>query len=363
MFTLPKIELLEYSFKRQQFLLEWLNSSILQNKLLDDIEEEYIPDGTITEEQLAKLKTLINPFDDNIQPGEIRLLSSAIVPDSQRPYYAAVIKQWEEDMVLIAPYSPFTVPATTGEFLTGREDFSLATLELWNARTVPIVLLNKSWLVDQLSETEQKEAFAVFANITSGKDLPEELRDRAGIPIVNPKDPRIEYQKEEAALLAPLQNRIQMYENFYQGITDSFSDIEKSAETLEFQLAADDNEASESKCIIFSGEAQEMMTETFIHSAEKHGEVLNLYKGDRFIPIDPDTKYTTEIQWQIPKKTDLKNGMILIAIDIKTKNIIGTGSVEEEGKEKFAAVKIHYPGIKRVISSINDIILTAVNIQ
>ena len=196
--------------KKEQ-LKQWLCLWYGQ-KELELPEDDESSDGTITPEDMKELKSLVRPFDTNIKVGEIRMLSSELV-EADRPYYIAVIKEWDADMVLIAPYAPFPVPATQYELETGRDHFSLAVLECWNTRSILTQLLEKSWVVDKLSKQEMEEAFAVFSSSFTGRPLPKELEDRVGLPIVNPKDPRIQYQNQEMELIAPLTRKSMELDN------------------------------------------------------------------------------------------------------------------------------------------------------
>jgi len=146
-----------------------------------------------------------HPFDaDLLATGQIRLLGPGVLPQSRRPVYVAVLSEWEDGMFLIAPFGPFMEPATTSEWLTGRDAFPLRVLCLWNAHTVPRSSLAESWEVDDLSPQELADARSVFDHVFTGDPLSDRLLDRVGCPVVHPNDPRIAYQQEEARQMAPL---------------------------------------------------------------------------------------------------------------------------------------------------------------
>jgi len=209
-----------------------------------------------------------------------------------------------------------------------------------------------------MTEKEIYDAISVY----KGSTRPQEIMNRTGIQIFNKMDPRNEYHKLESDLLNPLKNRIKMYNAFISNIPKQFSVLKDTTENLNFSLAADSNEPRESKCIFIKKPTQDIFVENIIASAEKNAMILSLHEGDHFTPLNPNTKFTNEIQWQIPETSEFSNGTILFGIDTKTKNIIGTGSVEYINDEKFAAVKIHYPALKRTIPTVNDIMLIAVDI-
>jgi hypothetical protein len=120
--------------------------------------------------------------------------------------FVAVFGDWDEGEVLMAPFSPFSVPATTGEWLTGRTTPVLRVLEIWNARSVPTAALEESWLVDDLTHAECKAAWHVFEHEALGKPLASEFDQQVGPPLVHPDDPRRQYLDEEFTRLAVLQS-------------------------------------------------------------------------------------------------------------------------------------------------------------
>lgn len=337
----------------------WLMLWYAQNDMEEENDDVYTPDGTITEEQLAKLKTLVNPFDTNVQTGEIRLLSSAVVPDSKRPYYAAIIKQWDDDVMLIAPYAPFTVPATTGELKTGRKHFSLATLELWNARTVPTVFLRKSWLVDKLTEGETDDAFAVFAHASTGNELPEKLADRIGLPIVNPKDPRIEYQRLETELLTPLLEKSLEYEKVIHELklVDNIEPLVKSAyDFIRLPQAAKSGESASkvSRCI----HTKKSLVEIFKQCVVKESKLITMSqaKSITFDPINPESTNQKTLLWELPEELNMNGDELLFVLDMKSNSFVGIGEILEEDRI-IRLTKISSDFIKRKIAHADELLL------
>lgn len=152
---------------------------------------------------------MVREFDRTVAVGQVRLLSPELTPDTDRPVFVAVFGDWAEGEVLMAPFSPFSIPATPGEWLTGRTTPVLQVLQVWNARSVPSASLAESWHVDDFTRQECKNAWLVFEHEAFGKALASELEQQVGPPLIHPDDPRRTYQDDEVALLAQFQSRAQ----------------------------------------------------------------------------------------------------------------------------------------------------------
>jgi hypothetical protein len=182
-----------------------LSTAALAAEFVKRLASEKTPDlrgGGADEEAMRKL---VRPFDRPVAVGQVRLLSPELTPDTDRPVFVAVFGDWDEGEVLMAPFSPFSVPATAGEWLTGRTTPVLRVLEIWNARSVPTAALAESWLADDLTHAECKGAWHVFEHEALGKPLAPEFEQEVGPPLVHPEDPRRRYQHEEVAALAMFQ--------------------------------------------------------------------------------------------------------------------------------------------------------------
>jgi hypothetical protein len=68
-------------------------------------------------------------------------------------------------------------------------------------------LLERSWVSGSLSDGELMAAHTLFWGMTQGEDLPNKLACRIGAPIVDPADPRIEYQGEQTRTLGYISSR------------------------------------------------------------------------------------------------------------------------------------------------------------
>jgi hypothetical protein len=154
------------------------------------------------EQKLDAAEDPNNPFPAR---GQIRLLSKKISPPViEQPVYVAIISDWEDGLVLVAPFTTFQAPATTGEVFSGRSDPPLKVLSLTATISASPFLLTQSWFVDTLSEEQMTQIWHVFRHITTGAELPDSVQAKVGAPIINPLDPRIRHEQEMVSMLAPL---------------------------------------------------------------------------------------------------------------------------------------------------------------
>ena len=145
---------------------------------------------------------LVSPTDSSpAVPGQIRLLRPSTPAAFRRPVYVAVLRGEPDDHCLAAPFGPFAVPATPGEWTTGRSVPVLRVLCLWNARAMPAASLGNSWIVDSLTASELPAALAVFSHAASGTCLPRDLLNTVGPPVQHPDDPREAYLARYSAFM------------------------------------------------------------------------------------------------------------------------------------------------------------------
>jgi hypothetical protein len=207
---LPRMRMIAVPESQRLNSARWLQEWQIEQQLLssgsgDDIVFEHIPDADDVPRQAFVWPKPAEPSESLAPaPGQIRLLSPEIRPDDLRPVYAAVISDWDEGLLLVAPFSEFKSPATRGEFLTGRPEPPLSVLCSGFAVSVSMTVLSRSWHVDEMDEALTKAAWQVFWHAATGDKLPTELQSRVGAPIVHPFDPRIAYQRRLSALMAPL---------------------------------------------------------------------------------------------------------------------------------------------------------------
>jgi hypothetical protein len=188
----------------QRWLVEWKMAEDTAGETTETLEE---PASHL--KVAGARESLVAPFDKT-EPvrGEVRLLSSRLLPSAKRPVYVLVMGDWEDGLKLVAPFGPMLEPATPGELKTDRPEFCLSVLCLWNAHSVPVSRLQWGWVVDHLPENTVEEAWSVFRHAATGSPLTAALEERVGLPILDPEDPRTIYQAREFNFLSPLSEGI-----------------------------------------------------------------------------------------------------------------------------------------------------------
>ena len=167
---------------------------------LDSLPDEPLP-FTVDAERLA---AAVAPRDPAVEPGQIRILSPSLVADDFAFPFVAVLDRWMADLWLVAPFSPYSTPATPGEMASGVQFAGRRVLQCWNARTAHESLVSQSRVVGVLGESVRKDALALFRHIASGTALPESFQIRVGPPILSTADPRRAYLVESTERFAPL---------------------------------------------------------------------------------------------------------------------------------------------------------------
>ena len=192
-----------YKERLERWLLSWNLEQDLRKQSPEYAQPlPFAPRGVQVTDPLWK--RLAEPDQPDVAPevGQIRLLAGWAVPQARRPVYVAVLYRWEGDVFVVVPFGGFPEPSTHTELLTGRDHQAFKVLCLWNTRTLsPHALAEASRYVDKMNEEELKDSRTVFRHALAGEDMPDELWDRVGCPIVHPRDPRIAYQDEETLLL------------------------------------------------------------------------------------------------------------------------------------------------------------------
>lgn len=147
------------------------------------------------------------PKHKNLQKGDILLISRDLLDqESRRPLFVAVLRNWEDDYWLFAPFSPYSEPATDKELKMECEDQSLRVLSLWNAHTTPSENLKNSWFIGKLSDSERKDALSIFWYSLNMKELPEHLIERVGPKLIHSEDPRRDYIQEQLRATARIRD-------------------------------------------------------------------------------------------------------------------------------------------------------------
>ncbi len=143
-----------------------------------------------------------NPFDTDLQEGQIRLLSQL-----ERITYVVLLRRWEKDSFLVMTFSHYDFPANDEEF---KPEFDggmyLNTLQAWNTRTLQDETLKKSWLIGELPASDCSDARDFWEHLLTGHALKPELIAKSGMPILAADDPRIQYIREESAIFEEVDN-------------------------------------------------------------------------------------------------------------------------------------------------------------
>ena len=128
-------------------------------------------------------------------------------------------------MWLVAPFSQYSYPATSGEMATGIRHVGLRVMQAWNARTIQQSLLAKSFLFGELPDDVRQECLALFRHEMGGRDLPENFKALRGGAITIEADPRRDYIAETIARLRPLSTAVKATE---RALADRENDIQKT---------------------------------------------------------------------------------------------------------------------------------------
>lgn len=190
------------------FYEKWRHEYLTELTLTDLLSEEDSEEKTSCSETIAqKFKEFSQPYSGELEIGEIRLLSHSFVYNSEHLPYFVVLENWEKDFWLIAPFSRFSVPATSGEMLSTLTYTPIQVIQVWNARTAPEAFLKKSWsLNEKLPENVLQEARQLFRHLLTGKDLPADFQAKRGPIVDNLLDLRQQYLAEEKQQFQPLSN-------------------------------------------------------------------------------------------------------------------------------------------------------------
>ncbi len=163
-------------------------------------------------------KEWAGPFHKGVKVGEIRSLVVGYTAVMVDPVFVAVLSEWppnpevkepysKEKRFLIAKFSSkrYSEPATTTEWITGIEKRPwLHVLSVWNSCDVSAGFLEEGWVEGKLSTEQLADAWEVFRHALTGVPLSDRVRAQVGAPIIHPRDPRIQYQIEEASRFAVL---------------------------------------------------------------------------------------------------------------------------------------------------------------
>lgn len=213
---------------------------------------------------VSRLAKAGSPFDEHVESGQIRILSSSLVADDTVMPYVAVLERWMEDIWLVVPFSQYATPATDGEMATGIPLVGQHVLQCWNARGAHERLIGKSHVIGTLDEKVRNEALALFRHVCAGKELPEDFSALVGPPVLTKADPRREYIVESASRYAPLTEAAMKLEStlaMAERIAKNKSRLLKSAMFIQSPVAAFRQQA------LAAGDKANETSETFMATA------------------------------------------------------------------------------------------------
>jgi hypothetical protein len=202
---LPPFKLAEVSDMRKKFLLRWQLERRLHVQACEaqsDQEQTMVAEPGLT-------RYGIRPFDTTVSAGDIRLLRMRDVPDEYRFLYVAVLYvRIENGTSVVVPFSPYSVPASKDEWLTGLPNTPLRVLQFWNAQPVATRDLAQSWKTAEFDECRCEQMRRLYKHAIDGSWPQGDLRERVGLAILSPEDERLVYQREEVTLFTQLRTRL-----------------------------------------------------------------------------------------------------------------------------------------------------------
>lgn len=209
----PNIKLVEVSERRQEFLRSWYVERAINLDLrnLESQKDEGDSGTPVVLDGMPQSSSRVasGNYDLAVRKGDVRLLRREATTDPYRFAYVAVLElHYAEGVALVAPFSPYSSPATKGEWLTGFAATPLRVLQLWNVQSMPIFMLAMSWRCCGLTAEEVSNACEVYRHHNAGTWPQGDLRESIGLAVHNPDDPRVEYQEEELELYAPIRGAV-----------------------------------------------------------------------------------------------------------------------------------------------------------
>lgn len=206
--------------KEQEKFNEWLRQYNISAEV-DSVFEEH-PELLSAENETEDIDALQNLKNRKIvmpKPGQIRHLDRALTTSGDRLMAMLILSQWSDQHWLIAPFAPYSIPATPGELATNIDFSHYAVIETWNAVVVPeIFLCTRTSFLRDIDEQLRKDACKIFFKQLEGTETPSDLVDRIGPQINSEFDPRIQYLLSEKQELQPLRETLQNAANFFQSL-------------------------------------------------------------------------------------------------------------------------------------------------
>lgn len=206
--------------KEQEKFNAWLRqyNAVAEVDRVFEEHPELLSDENATEDidalQNLKHRKVVMP-----EPGQIRNLDRNLTSSGDRVMAMLVLSQWSDQHWLIAPFAPYSTPATPGELATNIDFQPYAVIEAWNAVVVPeIFLCTRTSFLRDVEEQLRNEACQIFFKQLEGTETPSSLVDRIGPQINSEFDPRIQYLLSEKQELQPLREVLQNTANFFQSL-------------------------------------------------------------------------------------------------------------------------------------------------
>ena len=156
----------------------------------------------------ARLRTVVDGYDPEIAPGQIRILSRIYTSEPDAIAYVVVLEKADEGKWIVAPFSQYSFPATAGEMVTGIRFLGLRVIQAWNGRVVQERLLQKSYCFGLLDDKVVANAKVLYRNQVSGTPLPEGFNVLTGSDVLCEADPRCDYLTEAVDRLRPLSTAV-----------------------------------------------------------------------------------------------------------------------------------------------------------
>lgn len=206
--------------KEQEKFINWMNQYAIVaevEKLCDEHPDLLIDDNKT--EDIDVLQKLRKKQIKMPKPGQIRCLDSALTLFPDRLTAILVLSQWSDQLWLIAPFSPYSLPAIPGELATNIGFQHYSVVEAWNAVVVPeVILCTRTSFLRDAGEQLRKDVCTIFFQQLEGTETPAELIDRVGPGINSELDPRIQYLLGEKQLLRPLRDTLQEVSEFFNSL-------------------------------------------------------------------------------------------------------------------------------------------------
>ena len=301
-----------WAFVREFKILEALDKiEDTEESINENISVEI--DSATVEKFRKKARKLFSPFQWYIQPGEIRLLSQ-----TDRLTYGVVLP-WSWNHCLLVPLSHCENPATDEELYSDGEGRGLfqQVFQIWNTRTVSKTLLSKSWVAGKISETDMARINKMLKHSWLGEELPEDIRQMTGIPLLKGYDIRRKFLHDELENFSALDAESAAWDL-------EFEDIESDSVILEFDGLR--GEVSE-KLLAAAGKND--LSEAYLHSEQGLKFLLGIELTD-FETVDAGEELRSFCWIAETLPPECVEGMSVIFRHKQSGKVIGSGILNRQ---------------------------------